>query len=311
MLSSASRQQLSRHIRLVGGLLLLSLGVATECLASGFHVPPPREALQLLDLLSSGKVEMAGLRALLRSVLDEQYGTKPQIGIIIRHAILQGALDGDQVFQAMLLEGCPPTGDRKSDSCYHLRSAIWPHGTVAGEVHSSDVPVASAAPAAVMPESRAVLMATRADVVANNDKVREPYVRGLVEHGGSPVRRSLEILAMRSLDQLEPEEDRDTVRCFAPATTPGGEIDVRALRTLQRDVRGTLYSVLSRTRPTDTLVAEVRAVPAELVQKGLEGVMTGEMLTNLQCIVEAWRRPEQRPDEWQAWKDVLVCKGWF
>ncbi|HPS79747.1 MAG TPA: hypothetical protein PLS53_16430 [Thermoanaerobaculaceae bacterium] len=288
--------------------LVMLVGLASRCQASEeMRVPPPPEALKLLDLLAAGEASVETMRDVLGPVVREENGRKSGIGSILREGIRRGALRGGDVFEALAKEGCPPVGDCESNSCYHLRTRIWPYGTERGEFRGPNAPKA-APPQPSLDESRTTLMATRSDVVAGSFRVREPYVRGLVERADSPVRRAIELLMMKSLDELSSPADSALIRRFASAKTPPDEIDRWALWTLQNDLRGQLYEKFRYAKPDQALIGEVRALSPEFVDKAVNAEGVPDVLP---CVFAAWRKGEQPPNEWQAWKDLLLCVGWF
>jgi hypothetical protein len=310
--TSASRQ--SRSIALDLRWLLpfvLLVGLASRCQASGgIKIPAPPEALKLLDLLAAGEAGVESLRDVLGPVVKEENGRKAGIGSILREAMRRGELRGEVVFEALAREGCPPIGEGESDSCYHLRTAIWPYGTKNGEYRAPGTAKAGM-PQPTLDESRAALMATRSDVVAGNFKVREAYVRGLFERADSPVRRAIELLMVRSLDELDSSADRAVIRRFASAKTPPEDLDRWALLAFHRDLGGQLYGKFRYAKPDRALVAEVRALPEEFVHRAFDVIGIPDSDGILRCVFTSWRKGEQPPNDWQAWKDLLLCVGWY
>lgn len=287
---------------------LLICGAA--CFASGFEAPPPPEALRLLDLLAAGEANVDVLREIVGPSLDDAGGARIYVGFIIREAIHRGVLKGEDVQKALALEGCPPAEPGTFRRCTILLELIWPHADLAAKPQPMEIPSA-ATPQATLAESRAAVLAARADLVASSDAVREPFVRSLLDQGDSTVGRAIQILALSNMEELESPADREAVRRFVPSATPEAHLDRRALWALQRDVLGLLHEKLKGSVPDPALVAEVRAVPPELAERGLSGVMAGSTLGHVQCIFEAWRKGETPPNEWQAWKEQLLCVGWF
>jgi hypothetical protein len=293
---------------------------------------PPAEAFQLLGMLAKGEVTGADLRQVIRPVLDERYGTKARIGVILNEAIRQGALRKEEVIAAMESEGC--AFDRMNDSthCGQLATSIRlglsrpvaasAPRSATGEVTQTDIdrardnqsePAGSPqAPIENVEIARARALAQFSAEHAYSGEY-DRFVAALVRAGPTPIQEAFRLFTLDSLEQLEGPSDRDAILAMA-----NFEGELRAADAMNH-LRGALGRVvearIARSMGDPAIVADVRGIPQELLDKALDidrrMINTGNDLGGLaKAVIIPWRQGSVPPNQWEAWKSVLLHSGW-
>jgi hypothetical protein len=313
-MSSLSRLLSSARRLLATAAILLAAASGVVAAHSMVPAPPPPEVLKLMDLLADGEPGVPQLRAVLQPVIQEQFGTKYLIGYFLREAILRGALREDEVIAALESEGCSRTGDSKFNMCYSLRRAIWPdQGPIRRTKTEGAGPTTQSTRS--LESIRAAISAASPKQVVDSGLIVS-FTEALVRQGGSPLRRGLELFAISSVDQIPSVEDRAAVRKFSATGDSQEARDMGALDEFRRTIGGIISNIYWYAKPTPEMVAEVRSVPQEVINQAWQTDrkrFVGSALDrsgNLLCVLSAWRKGEQPPNEWLAWKDLLICKGW-
>lgn len=292
----------------------IALGM-TRGLAAQVPPPPPPEAIRLLDLLAQGSVTLADLKDVLHPVLAEKYGTKYNIGYILLEAIKRGALSKDEVAMAMESEGCPISTNIVGTQCGELARIIQRADKSAASAAGVSA-VGPQAARATIEQARAEILQLGPKVAGSNETLRNRYAAALIQQGASPLRRAVELFCINSVDELDSEDDRKTVRALAGRHENPKDRDEAAVDRLRSGFGGALCTMYYDARPTPEMLAEVRAIPAEVIQRAMQvdrryGV--GGPLRHcsaITCGFDAWRKGTEPPNQWTAWKELLLCTGW-
>ena len=309
-----------RYRSLKAFALALLTAIATGHLEASspiYREPPPKEALEFLDLLVSEEVTVETLRPIIHSVVGERFGTKDRIGGILGVAVYEGAVKKSIAVRAMNAEGCYQDAHPGAGSCGRLVSG-FKNGMRGNQITKPALGMSSSSSAdeleAELVRDRAQVIRAETESLGGNAAYRAEYARALISRSDRPLEAALRYFLITSPEELPDSEDQKVFRAMGRVTVRGKVqegVDPGAFR----DPFGAVFRQrIEAARGDPQIVTEVRSIPEDLLTRvrELDSKSTLSFLAGnpVGCVVDAWRKGAEPMNRWAAWKQQLICQGW-